>query len=205
MIAIIDYGVGNIGSIANMIAKIGGQVKIVSNYQELRNVSRIILPGVGSFDDGMRRLNQSGILPELEYKIIGQKIPVLGICLGAQMMTKSSEEGVMSGLGWLNADTLKFSSKLINLPLPNIGWRHVNSYNQTALLNNFDRPPKFYFVHSYYMKPALNSEQIVAISAEYGIEYACGLSFENIHCVQFHPEKSHKYGMQFFRNFLELN
>jgi glutamine amidotransferase len=207
MIAIIDYGVGNIGSIANMIAKIGGRSRIVTNYQDLNDVSRIILPGVGSFDDGMSKLNLSGLLPALNEKVFGDKIPVLGICLGAQMMTIDSEEGSINGLGWFNANTLKFNfdEAVKKMPLPNIGWRTVRPLGNCPLLKGFNEPPRFYFVHSYYMKPCGLNEDIVSMNTDYGVEYACGLSNDNIHCVQFHPEKSHKYGMQFFKNFQEMS
>lgn len=206
MIQIVDYGVGNVGSISNMIAKIGGKSLIAKTVDDISRSSKLILPGVGAFDDGMRKLSDSGMLEAIQYKALHEKIPVLGICLGAQMMTNQSEEGELPGLGWFDANTIRFNFQDApnKLPLPNIGWREVTSVRDCPLLTGFVESPRFYFVHSFYMNPAHGNEQIVSMKSNYGIEFACGLSRENIHCVQFHPEKSHAFGMKFFKNFLEM-
>lgn len=205
MIGVLDYGVGNIGSITNMLSRIGAEAKLLKTCDDFDDVERLILPGVGSFDDAMTKFNQSGLRPIFEQRVLEQKVPVLGICLGAQMMTKRSDEGRMPGLGWFDAVSKKFDFSCLNreLPLPNIGWRHVQSSSNSKLLSNFDREPKFYFAHSYFLVP-LDDDSLISMTTKYGIEYACGLSNGNIHCVQFHPEKSNKYGMQLLCNFLEF-
>lgn len=206
MIAIVDYGLGNLGSIANMLRKIGAKPSITSDPIVLQDAEKIILPGVGAFDTGMHHLIQSGLLDILNRKALIERVPVLGICLGAQMMTESSEEGTSKGLGWFKARTLKFDFSKIpgKWPLPNIGWRDVVDVGHSRLLAGFDEVPRFYFVHAYYMKPDTDFDEIVSMKSSYGIEYVCGLSNDNLHCVQFHPEKSHKFGMQLLRNFTEM-
>lgn len=207
MITIVDYGIGNLGSIENMLQKIGQQSTITSDPQILADAEKIILPGVGAFDTGMNHLRDSGLIEILNKKALIDRVPVLGICLGAQMMTQSSEEGVSKGLGWFNAHTLKFDFSEIpgKWPLPNIGWRDVIDAGKSNLLSGFEEIPRFYFVHTYYMKPDENSSSIVSMKTQYGYEYVCGLSKDNLHCVQFHPEKSHKFGMHLLRNFAEIN
>lgn len=203
MPVIIDYGVGNIGSIENMIRKVGGKASIGSTVDDIARADMLILPGVGSFDTGMNHLHNSGLFDVLNERVLDDKIPVLGICLGAQLMTRSSQEGTEKGLGWFDAQTLRMDFTDIpgKWPLPNVGWRDVTSPNDYTLLQNMIDVPRFYFVHSFYM--STNNPDIVSMNAEYGFEFACGLNKDNIHCAQFHPEKSHAFGMQFFRNFLK--
>lgn len=202
MVVIVDYGVGNIGSIKNMIQKVGGKASIGSKIEEIARADILILPGVGAFDSGIKQLHASGLWDILNSRVLEDKIPVLGICLGAQMMTKSSEEGNERGLGWFNAQTLKmdFAGLEGHWPLPNVGWRNVTEKNGYSMLSGIEEAPRFYFVHSYYMLP--KDPEIVSMTANYGFGFACGLRQNNIHCVQFHPEKSHFFGMRFFRNFL---
>lgn len=204
MISIINYGLGNLGSISNMIRKVGGQSKIVSSPVDLQDATKIILPGVGAFDTGISHLHNLGMLDVLNTKALIEKVPILGICLGAQLMTRSSDEGELPGLGWFDAVTVKFNFSHLNAiyPLPNIGWRDTYSKNESILLNGFHEIPRFYYVHSYYLKS--DNQQDISMSTNYGFEYSAGLSKNNIHCVQFHPEKSHKFGMQLFRNFLAI-
>jgi len=203
MTVIIDYGVGNVGSIKNMIRKIGGNATIGSSIKDIENADMLILPGVGAFDAGMSHLKSSGLVDILNKRVLEDKVPVLGICLGAQMMTKSSEEGIEKGLGWFDAKTLRMDFNNIpgKWPLPNVGWRNVESENNYKMLENIIETPRFYFVHSFFLSP--NNPELVSMKAHYGFEFACGLRKDNIHCVQFHPEKSHAFGMQFFRNFLK--
>lgn len=201
MIAIINYGIGNLGSIRNMLNKIGRDSVITSDRAIVERASALILPGVGAFDTGMRELRASGLIEPLNELVLDRGVPVLGICLGAQLMTLASDEGSEPGLGWFKAKTrrMDFAGVEGRWPLPNIGWRDVHPRNGCPFLNNFDEPPRFYFVHSYYLKAQNDAE--VSMTAKYGFDFACGLSRENIHCVQFHPEKSHKFGMHFFRHF----
>lgn len=203
MPVIIDYGVGNLGSIQNMIRKVGGKPLIGSTRTHIEKAEMLILPGVGSFDSGVNHLRQSGLWDIVNQRVLEDKIPVLGICLGAQLMTRSSEEGVEQGLGWFDARTLRMDFTGIEgkWPLPNIGWRDVHAQNGYAMLDGIEEPPRFYFVHSYYLS-AIDTE-IVSMTTRYGFDFACGLRKGNIHCAQFHPEKSHAFGMQFFRNFLK--
>lgn len=204
MIVIVDYGLGNLGSIKNMLRKIGYSSVISSDPDEISRAGKLILPGVGAFDTGMQNLADSGLHDILGHKALVEKIPVLGICLGAQLMTRSSEEGILSGLGWFEAQTLKFRFDGIagKWPLPNIGWREVHGVNGAPLLSGSTNTPRFYFVHSYFLKPV--DPAIVSMNTGYGFEYVCGLSKGNLHCVQFHPEKSHKFGMQLLHNFAEF-
>ncbi len=204
MITIVDYGLGNLGSIKNMIRKVGGTASIGSTAQEIAQAKMLILPGVGAFDSGMKQLRESGLVDILNQRVLEDKVPVLGICLGAQLMTRSSDEGSEKGLGWLDAQTLKmdFSNIPGKWPLPNVGWRNVKAENEYRMLDGIEENPRFYFVHSYYL--SADNESIVSMTSNYGFDFACGLCRGNIHCAQFHPEKSHEFGMQFFRNFLKV-
>lgn len=205
MIGVVDLGLGNLGSIRNMLRKIGAPCVVTSDPEEIVSAAKLILPGVGAFDTGMRRLRESGLGELLTKRALDDQVPILGICLGAQLMTRGSEEGAETGLGWFAADTrrMRFDEIPGRWPLPNIGWRDVNGRESYPLLTGYDETPRFYFVHSYYLKP--DSDEITSLTTEYGFEYACGLTQGNLHCAQFHPEKSHFFGMQFLRNFVALN
>jgi imidazole glycerol-phosphate synthase subunit HisH len=204
VIAIIDYGLGNLGSIQNICRKLGAEATLTNDAAVIMEADKIILPGVGSFDAGMGNLRTLGLEPVLNKKVLVEKTPVLGICLGAQLMTKSSEEGVEAGLGWFDAHTKKFN--LVDVsgkwPLPNIGWRDVEIHNNYGLLDSIEDVPRFYFVHNFYME--VKHRNIVSLTSRYGVEFVCGLHKENIHCVQFHPEKSHRFGLEFFKKFIKL-
>lgn len=204
MIVIVDYGIGNLGSIKNMLRKIGAPAAISSDPDAIRSAAKLILPGVGAFDTGARQLRESGLVDLLHKRVLEDRVPVLGICLGAQLMTRSSEEGVESGLGWFEAETCKMTFDEIpgKWPLPNMGWREVQCREGYPLMQGYEAPPRFYFVHSYYLKP--DKPELASVTSAYGFEFACGLSRDNLHCVQFHPEKSHSFGMRFLRNFAEL-
>lgn len=186
-----------------MIRKIGGVANIGSTPEEIALAKILILPGVGAFDSGMKNLHKSGLVDVLNKRVLVDKVPVLGICLGAQLMTNSSEEGVEPGLGWFDARTLRMDFADIpgRWPLPNVGWRDVSVANGYGMLNGVEDVPRFYFVHSYYL--STQDSSIVSMTSRYGFEFTCGLHRDNIHCAQFHPEKSHAFGMQFFRNFLK--
>jgi glutamine amidotransferase len=205
MITIVDYGLGNLGSIKNMVRKVGGTASIGSTAQDIAQAEMLILPGVGAFDSGMKQLRESGLVDILNQRVLEDKVPVLGICLGAQLMTRSSDEGTEEGLGWFNAQTLKMDFTDIpgKWPLPNVGWRNVEAINSYSMLDGIEETPRFYFVHSYYM--STDNSSIISMTSNYGFNFACGLRQDNIHCAQFHPEKSHAFGMQFFRNFLKAH
>jgi glutamine amidotransferase len=204
MICIIDYGAGNIGSISNMLRKIGTANTITSNIGEIEKAEKLILPGVGHFDYGMQKLKESKLVDVLDYKVKEEKVPILGICLGAQLMTNRSEEGTSEGLGWFEAEVKKFSFLPGEpaLRVPHMGWNFVRIQKQTPLTKDLPDEPRYYFVHSYYLHPHNLSD--IMLTTVYGNEFASALSNGNIFAVQFHPEKSHKYGLKIFQNFLSL-
>lgn len=204
MIAIVNYGMGNLGSIKNMLSKIGYQSIITSEYKEIEKADKLILPGVGSFDTGMKNLRQHDLEDLLNNKVLIQKVPILGICLGVQLMTNKSEEGEQSGLGWFNAETMRFNVESVEekLLLPNIGWRYVENRKESKICEGLIKDSRFYFVHSYHLK-ANNSEDIL-MSSNYGYDFTAALEKDNILGVQFHPEKSHSYGMRLLENFVKF-
>lgn len=202
MIAIVDYGMGNLGSIKNMLRKIGAQAIITSDPQEIIKAEKLILPGVGSFDSGIKNLTQLGLIEVLNQRVLNDKVPILGVCLGIQLMTNESDEGEMGGLGWFDAKTIKFNTKVVEekLLLPNIGWRDVLLNKPSKLYKDMYEDPRFYFVHTYHL--VSNNPSDVSMSANYGYDYVVGLERDNILGVQFHPEKSHKFGMKLYENFI---
>ncbi len=205
MIAIINYGLGNVGSIQNMFKKVGcNDVIITNDPTEINLADKLLLPGVGSFDHGMRKINESGLLATLNNQVLELKKPVLGICLGMQLLTKGSEEGELPGLGWIDAETLKFNfgENKDNLKVPHMGWNEIRVLKDHPLTFNLPEHSRFYFVHSFYVKSHAREQEL--LSAHYGIDFTCGIQQGNIMGVQFHPEKSHKFGMQLLRNFVDM-
>ncbi|WP_288739210.1 imidazole glycerol phosphate synthase subunit HisH [uncultured Rheinheimera sp.] len=206
MITIVDYGMGNLGSIANMFRYIGVKSQIVSDPDLIAKSTKILLPGVGAFDAAMEKIASSGLREVLDEKALKEKIPVLGICLGMQLITRSSEEGVLPGLGWINADTLAFKGRVSSaLKVPHMGWNLVKPTQQNnPLLRNFDQFPelRFYFVHSYFVH--CDEQENALLHTEYGCRFDAGVVNDNIFGVQFHPEKSHRFGMTLFKNFSDL-
>jgi glutamine amidotransferase len=203
-IAIIDYGVGNLGSIKNMLAKIGVQSLVTSQPDEIASARQLILPGVGAFDTGMSRLNSSGLVPLLNDLVLGQRRPILGICLGMQLMTASSEEGKLPGLGWVSAQTRKIAVPSDSgLKIPHMGWNEVQPRKASRLLGDADAgvEQRFYFVHTYCVHAANDAD--VLLTTQYGGQVVAAFEADNIVGVQFHPEKSHKFGMALLRNFVE--
>jgi glutamine amidotransferase len=201
MIVIVDYGLGNLGSIENMIKKIGIQPVVSSDLEVISSASKLILPGVGSFDKAMERINSSKLKLVLDNHALVDKKPILGICLGMQLLTRGSDEGKLPGLGWIKADTLRFP--VINqLKIPHMGWNEVKINYTSPLTYNLPIKSKFYFVHSYRVK--VDHEHLSILKCQYGIDFDAAIQHENIFGAQFHPEKSHRYGMQFLKNFIEL-
>lgn len=203
MITIVDYGMGNLGSIKNMFKRINVESEIASEPEKIRQASKILLPGVGNFDAAMERIASSGLRPILDFKVKEEKTPVLGICLGMQLLTNSSEEGVLPGLGWIDAKTTKFRfPEDQKLKVPHMGWNRVYEVNSSALTKDLPEEPRFYFVHSYYVQAAKQAD--VLMSTHYGHDFHSVIQHENIFGAQFHPEKSHRYGMKLLENFARI-
>jgi glutamine amidotransferase len=203
-ITIIDYGMSNLGSVLNMFKRINVPAKISSDINVINNSEKILLPGVGAFDTAMERIQRNNFLEILNHKALVDKIPILGICLGMQLLTNKSEEGELPGLGWIDGETIKFKfNKELKLKVPHMGWNIVKETNKSPLIENFAEMPRFYFVHSYYVLVAKHRSSLM--KAYYGNEFdAVITNGTNIFGAQFHPEKSHKFGMQLFKNFAEL-
>jgi glutamine amidotransferase len=201
MITIIDYNTGNLGSIQNMLAYLGIESHITCDIGLVQDAKKIILPGVGHFDYGMQQLKKSGLIEVLTKKVIEDKTPILGICLGVQLLTEGSEEGTERGLGWIKGKTVSFDKTKLNpnQKIPNMGWADVTDFNQSKLFENMPEVPRFYFVHSYHLQ--LEDPANCLVCSNYGYSFAAGIEQENILGVQFHPEKSHKYGMKLLENF----
>lgn len=201
MITIVDYGLGNLGSIKNMFKRVGVKAEIQSDLGTIAGAEKILLPGVGKFDAAMARINETGLRSVLDRKALEEKVPVLGICLGMQLLTNGSEEGELAGLGWIDADAKRFP-KDEKLKVPHMGWNLVCQSSPSSLIELLPEEPRFYFVHSYYVQ--VNNFANSLFKTTYGLEFDSGVVSENIYGVQFHPEKSHKFGMALFKRFAEL-
>jgi len=204
MIVIVDYGVGNLGSIANMFKKIGAPALVSSDPEVIENADKLVLPGIGAFDAGMAKLNERGFVPVLNHLVLDKKIPVLGHCLGLQLMTRGSEEGQLEGLRWFNAETLrfKFDGSQSMLKVPHMGWNTIDICQPHPLLSNLEVGSRYYFVHSFYVES--KEPDSVLATTDYGWPFHSVLARENIMGAQFHPEKSHKFGMRILKNFSEM-
>lgn len=202
MIVVVDYGMGNVGSVLNILRKCGGEAKISTGPEDLLKASRIILPGVGAFDDGINNLKRSGYLPLLNQCVLEHKVPILGICLGMQLFSRTSEEGKESGLGWLDAQTVRFSfdDLEVKLKIPHMGWNTVHICQKSTLFKNPEDERRFYFVHSYHMQ--CNDPADMLTTTTHGVEFTSAVCRGNILGTQFHPEKSHRFGLEFFQKFL---
>lgn len=205
MIHIVDYGVGNIQAFMNLFKRIGVQARRSTSPDELLDVERLVLPGVGHFDHAMQRLNDSGMRPRLQELVLGVKVPVIGICVGMQMLAQGSDEGELPGLNWVPGRVRSFATQLkgIDLPMPHMGWNDLRPRAHSRLFSKgFEEAPQFYFLHSYFFEA--EDKQDVAATASYGLDFDAVVSRGHIHGVQCHPEKSHHWGEQLLKNFVEL-
>ena len=204
MIGIVDYGLGNIKAFANVYGKLNVPFIVASKPDDLRTTSKIILPGVGAFDYAMDRLNESGMRKALDEMVLHQKVPVLGICVGMQMLADSSEEGILPGLSWIEGEVKKFDPLTLaqSTHLPHMGWNDVKAVAKNNLLQGLELNARFYFLHSYYFSCS-KKENILAVT-DYGGEFICAVNSGNVFGVQFHPEKSHQWGIQLLKNFAEM-
>jgi glutamine amidotransferase len=193
---------GNLGSLINMFKRIGVKASIESDPERIRKAEKIVLPGVGAFDSAMSSINKvPGMIETLNHKALVEKIPILGVCLGMQLFTRCSEEGNLPGLGWIPASTLRFP-KHQGLKVPHMGWNIARSNSDSKLMLNVIDESRYYFVHSYYVHVEDQTNSLM--KTNYGIEFDSAIGKENIYGVQFHPEKSHRYGMQILQNFAKL-
>lgn len=201
MIVVVDYGMGNVGSVLNMLRKAGAEARASGRPEDILAAERIILPGVGAFDHAMTKLEESGLADALTRRVVGDRVPFLGICLGMQVLSRRSEEGKRPGLGWLDAETVRFRLDAMptRLKIPHMGWNYVTPTDASGLFLGYDTTPRFYFVHSYHLICA--DARLVLATAHYGYDFVCAVKQGNIMGVQFHPEKSHRFGLQMLTNF----
>jgi glutamine amidotransferase len=203
MISLVDYGLGNIQAFANIFNRLGIDVEAARTPAELQRAHKIILPGVGAFDWAISRLNDSGLRETLDNLVLVKGVDVLGVCVGMQLMAKRSDEGSLPGLGWLDAEVFKFDTALFKgrTHLPHMGWNDVRPVSEKTLFKNIQLP-RFYFLHSYYMAP--HNPAVTLATANYGLEFTAAIRSDNIYGVQFHPEKSHQWGIDLLKNFSTL-
>lgn len=204
MIAIVDYGLGNILAFANVYKRLNIPVVVARGEDQLRGASKIVLPGVGAFDHAMQLLERSGMRGALDDLVINQRVPVLGICVGMQIIAGSSEEGELPGLGWIDGRVRKIDPTGLRSAtrLPHMGWNDVEPVQSCALFAGLERNARFYFLHSYYFQ--CHREENVLAVCDYGARFSCAVRAGNVYGVQFHPEKSHGFGVQLLKNFAEL-
>jgi glutamine amidotransferase len=200
MIGIVDCGLGNLASIANMLWRAGYEASISSEPQALLSARKLILPGVGAFDTAMRNLRERGLAEFLEQRVLRDGVPLLAICLGMQLLSRRSEEGLLPGLGWIDAETVRFQSDERHpLRIPHLGWNEIVPAQSHPILDGLPPEPRFYFVHSYHVR--CNDPKNVLATATYGAEFCAAVCRDHIVGTQFHPEKSHRFGLQLLSNF----
>lgn len=202
MIHIIDYGLGNVQAFCNMYKRLGYGVSVAKSADDLHQVERLILPGVGAFDHAIKLLDASGMREKIEDLVINQKKPVLGICVGMQMLALSSDEGEKKGLGWVNGRVKKFGSDAVQVEIPHMGWNDVTPKQACKLFAGLEHDARFYFLHSFYFQ--CETDVNVMAQTYYGTTFDCAVMNDNIYGVQFHPEKSHHWGARLLKNFAEL-
>jgi imidazole glycerol-phosphate synthase subunit HisH len=199
VITIVDYNMGNLGSIRNMLKKIGHESEITSDPQRIASAAKLLLPGVGAFDAGMEGLERSALIPLLNARVLRDRVPILGICLGMHLMTRCSAEGRRRGLGWVDAEVVRFEPGHNGLRVPHMGWNRVMASRLSPLTENLPEEPRFYFVHSYFVR--CHQPDDVLFTTPYGSAFHSAFQHGNVFGVQFHPEKSHRFGMALLRNF----
>lgn len=199
MIVIVDYDIGNISAVQNMFQRIGVKCHVSSKAEDIEQADHIVLPGNGAFDACMKNLRSSGLVSVLGSRVLRHRIPLLGICVGAQMLGHGSAEGVEPGLGWINMHVVRFPV-LKDLRVPHMGWNHVKPQKNHTLTKSITEETRFYFVHSYFMQPVDKDD--ILMTTHYGTDFASAVAKGNISGVQFHPEKSHRFGKQLFKSFL---
>ncbi|MFN7093228.1 MAG: imidazole glycerol phosphate synthase subunit HisH [Allorhizobium sp.] len=203
MITIVDYGTSNLGSMKNMFKKIGVDTRFATSPSHIEDATKIIVPGVGSFDAGMRALNNSGMVPVLNRKALEERVPILGVCLGMQLMTRGSEEGDLPGLGWIAAQTVRFDqASNPGLRVPHMGWNEVKMCKNNSIVADMAEETRFYFAHSYHI--SCDNPADVLLECAYGRPFPAAIASGNLVAAQFHPEKSHRFGMWLLRNFAEI-
>lgn len=202
-ITVVDYGVGNLGAIPNMLKRLGATAKITNNATEIEGAQKLILPGVGAFDAAMANLEALGLIDILGH-VKERGVPILGLCLGMQLLARSSEEGTLPGLGWIPARVVQFrldeSDRSLHVPM--MGWNYVQVVRPHGLVANLGEDPRFYFAHSYHMV-CEEPDDVVGLTT-YGYEFPSVVQRGNVMGAQFHPEKSHRFGMKIFENFLAI-
>ena len=202
MITIIDYGMGNLGSVANMIKKVDGKSIITFNKEDVKNAKKILLPGVGAYDNAVKNLKNLDLWELIKEKVLEERVPIMGICLGMQLLAKGSEEGSCDGFGFIDAEVKKFKFENSDLKIPHMGWNIVRLQKKSKLFEGMEKEEnRFYFVHSFAVE-CNNKEDILTIT-NYGYDFVSSFEKNNIIGCQFHPEKSHKFGMKLFKNFVE--
>lgn len=204
MIAIIDYGLGNLGSILNMLRRIEVPAIITSEKEVIESAKKLILPGVGSFDAGMKKIEELDLLDSLYNAVFNDKKPILGICLGFQLFAKRSEEGRLPGFGWLDCEVVRFNFTKLSekLKVPHMGWNEIAVKKESRLIENMYENQRYYFVHSYHQ--IISDQNDILATTHYGYEFVSAVERDNIYGVQFHPEKSHKFGMKLLENFVNI-
>jgi glutamine amidotransferase len=204
MIHVVDYGLGNVQAFLTLYKRLGFEAARARTEEDLKGAGKIILPGVGAFDHAVELLERSGMRPALESLVLTDKVPVLGICVGMQLLASSSDEGNLPGLGWVPGRVRAFrsQSECAALPLPHMGWNDVKPAPASPLFAGLESDARFYFLHSFYFE--CDQACHTAAVAGYGFDFSCAVSAGNVHGVQFHPEKSHHFGAQLLKNFAEL-
>jgi len=204
MITIIDYGVGNINAFVNVYKRLNVEVKIAKAVNDLQDAQKLILPGVGHFDYAISELIKSGMREKLDELVMIKKVPIIGICVGMQMMGNSSDEGNLDGLKWIDANVKKFDETKIQqvTKLPHMGWNDVQPINSNSLFKGLEKEALFYFLHSYFFE--CNDKADILATSEYGEQFTCAAHHENVYGIQFHPEKSHHYGETLLHNFAKM-
>jgi glutamine amidotransferase len=204
MITIIDYGLGNVLAFVNVYSRLNIPVAVAKSASDLANASKLILPGVGSFDHAMQQLDQSGMRQAVEELVLNNAMPILGICVGMQMLARCSDEGQLPGLGWIDGKVKKFDLSAMprGANLPHMGWNDVKPVVDGGLFKGMEQDARFYFLHSFYFE-CYQQPNVLAVT-DYGGQFSCAVRRGNVYGVQFHPEKSHHFGSQLLKNFAEV-